>query len=383
MGQTISLIGIRLFSKIAVHQERRQCLRSGFDGLPEDSASANPRSFRGGTRQCFYDSATTLHSSYETVFMGFFSNESASVATLDPVISEMDEYKAQVMAIDRSMAVIEFDPKGTVLAANANFLNALQYSLGDIKNQHHRKFVFPEEASSAEYRIFWDELRQGVFHSGEFRRLRKDGSEIWIQASYNPILDANGRTRKVIKFASDVTEQVRLRHNAIEMQKSLSEGVDQMTSTISEISINVQETAQLATRTQTETDSTTEAVEKLETSSRSIDEVIDLIRKLAEQTNLLALNATIEAARAGDAGKGFAVVASEVKELAQRTGLATKEIEDSIGVIRSSINDAVSSTGRVAGSIGDVNERMMIIASAVEEQKVTMDTLLSTTVMTD
>lgn len=222
-----------------------------------------------------------------------------------------------------------------------------------------------------------------MFHSGEFRRLRKDGSEIWIQASYNPILDANGRTRKVIKFASDVTEQVRLRHNAIEMQKSLSEGVDQMTSTISEISINVQETAQLATRTQTETDSTTEAVEKLETSSRSIDEVIDLIRKLAEQTNLLALNATIEAARAGDAGKGFAVVASEVKELAQRTGLATKEIEDSIGVIRSSINDAVSSTGRVAGSIGDVNERMMIIASAVEEQKVTMDTLLSTTVMTD
>lgn len=64
--------------------------------------------------------------------MGFFSNESASVATLDPVISAMDEYKAQVMAIDRSMAVIEFDPKGTVLAANANFLNALQYSLGDI-----------------------------------------------------------------------------------------------------------------------------------------------------------------------------------------------------------------------------------------------------------
>jgi methyl-accepting chemotaxis protein len=125
-----------------------------------------------------------------------------------------------VDAIRRSQAVIEFSLDGQILDANENFLSALGYSLDEIRGKHHRMFVDASEASSSDYKAFWEKLKRGEFHSGEFRRIAKGGREIWIQATYNPVLDNSGRPVSVVKFASDITAQVEMRQQA-EMMSSL------------------------------------------------------------------------------------------------------------------------------------------------------------------
>ncbi|VVE37658.1 chemotaxis protein [Pandoraea terrae] len=122
---------------------------------------------------------------------------------------EQQELEAVSAALNRVQAVIEFDLNGIVLHANDNFLRTLGYSLDEIRGQHHRLFCEPEYAASEAYRAFWAKLNRGEFDSGEYRRLGRGGREIWIQASYNPVLDASGRPYKVIKFATDITQQRR------------------------------------------------------------------------------------------------------------------------------------------------------------------------------
>jgi methyl-accepting chemotaxis protein len=116
-------------------------------------------------------------------------------------------YKGQIEAISKSQAVIEFNLDGTVLTANDNFLEVLGYELEEIEGKHHRIFCEASLVASAEYKNFWKKLNQGQFESGEFKRIRKDGAEVWIQASYNPIFDMEGQPFKVVKFATDITQQ--------------------------------------------------------------------------------------------------------------------------------------------------------------------------------
>ncbi|MDN3568477.1 PAS domain-containing protein, partial [Paeniroseomonas aquatica] len=117
------------------------------------------------------------------------------------------EAHGQLAAIDKAQAVIEFDLEGRVLHANANFLAALGYRLEEVRGQHHSMFVDPQERHGAAYRAFWDKLGRGDFDAGEYRRIGRDGREVWIQASYNPILDPAGKPFKVVKYATDVTAQ--------------------------------------------------------------------------------------------------------------------------------------------------------------------------------
>ncbi len=119
------------------------------------------------------------------------------------------ESKGQVAAISRVQAVIEFALDGTILTANENFLNAIGYTLDEIRGQHHRMFVEPAYAASDDYRRFWEKLGHGEYDAGQYKRLAKGGREIWIQASYNPIFNADGKPYKVVKFATDVTQQRR------------------------------------------------------------------------------------------------------------------------------------------------------------------------------
>ncbi|OCX64483.1 hypothetical protein BFP70_10560 [Thioclava sp. SK-1] len=113
----------------------------------------------------------------------------------------------QMNALDASQAVIEFDPKGKILKANDNFLSAVGYSLSEIVGKHHSIFVAPEERETSDYTKFWADLGAGVFKDGEYRRIRNDGSDVFIQATYNPIVDGKGRVYKVVKFASDITQR--------------------------------------------------------------------------------------------------------------------------------------------------------------------------------
>jgi methyl-accepting chemotaxis protein len=117
----------------------------------------------------------------------------------------MVDYAGQIAAISKSQAVIEFDLNGTIKTANENFLRAVGYSLEEIVGQHHSLFVDPEHHQSAEYKDFWRDLVRGNYRAGEFKRLGKGGREIWIQASYNPILDMEGKPFKVVKYAMDIT----------------------------------------------------------------------------------------------------------------------------------------------------------------------------------
>ena len=117
------------------------------------------------------------------------------------------DFRGQIDAIGKSLAVIEFEPDGTIIHANENFLKALGYSQAEVVGKHHRIFVEADYRNSPEYSRFWQELKNGVYSSGEYKRIAKDGSDVWIQASYNPILDLNGQTIKVVKYATDITQQ--------------------------------------------------------------------------------------------------------------------------------------------------------------------------------
>ncbi|MDN2583344.1 PAS domain-containing methyl-accepting chemotaxis protein, partial [Aquibium sp. ELW1220] len=134
--------------------------------------------------------------------MGFFKAGLSSKAGK----AKVAELEAKVAAIVRSQAVIEFGLDGIILAANKNFLDTVGYAEAEIVGKHHSMFVDGSFRSSAEYKAFWDRLRAGEFFSGKYARVGKGGREIWIQGSYNPLFDANGKPYKVIKFASDVTE---------------------------------------------------------------------------------------------------------------------------------------------------------------------------------
>ena len=135
------------------------------------------------------------------------------------------DFQGQVRAIRTSQAVIEFDLDGTILDANENFLATVGYTLEEVRGRHHSLFVDEAERDGAAYRRFWDELREGRFQSAEFRRVHKDGSDVWIQASYNPILDLAGRPRKVIKYATDITAVVAQRQTS-ELLSLVADGTD-------------------------------------------------------------------------------------------------------------------------------------------------------------
>jgi methyl-accepting chemotaxis protein len=128
---------------------------------------------------------------------------------------QIAEYEGMVRAIERAQAVIEFELDGTVIRANDNFLRIFGYRLEDVVGKHHRMFCAPGYAESPEYTQFWQKLGRGEYDADEFMRISKDGSELWLQASYNPIFDVAGRPLKVVKFASDITLEVQRRSLAL------------------------------------------------------------------------------------------------------------------------------------------------------------------------
>src|ERR1044071_3561222 len=130
---------------------------------------------------------------------------------------ELDSMRGQIAAIGKSQAVIEFELDGRIITANENFLVTLGYKLEEVKGQHHSMFVEPNYRQSREYKMFWEKLGRGEFDAGQYKRVGKGGKEVWIQASYNPIMDASGKPFKVIKFATDITQQ-KLRNADVEGQ---------------------------------------------------------------------------------------------------------------------------------------------------------------------
>ncbi|WP_439573636.1 methyl-accepting chemotaxis protein [Phreatobacter sp.] len=314
------------------------------------------------------------------------------------------DVSGQIAAIHKSQAVIAFDLSGTILTANDNFLATLGYRLDEIAGRHHSMFVDPAERDTQAYTAFWEALARGEFQTAQYRRISKDGRRVWIQASYNPILDMSGRPFKVVKFATDITAQVEEQARRARVQSEIAQGLDaiteavssatreateaaaastqttgnvqavaagaeELTASVGEISRQAEHARDISTRAVDQANTTNSIVSGLSSAAQRIGDVVQLITTIAAQTNLLALNATIEAARAGEAGRGFAVVASEVKSLATQTSRATEEIGAQIASVQTSTQGAVQAIDEIGATISTINEISAAIATAVAQQR--------------
>ncbi|WP_368171250.1 methyl-accepting chemotaxis protein [Aeromonas sp. R9-2] len=271
--------------------------------------------------------------------------------------------QAVVTALDRSLAVIEFTPGGEVIAANGNFLHTMGYTLAQVQGKHHR--IFCDAQFYRDQPHFWDELGRGQFKSGLFCRQNSHGSKVWLEATYNPILDEHRKVVKVIKFASDITERIN-KSDAVREAAMLAHDAARETLNCAErgagLLSSVVDTSSLIASQLTHSIG---LINQLNEQSRSIEAIVSTISSIADQTNLLALNAAIEAARAGDQGRGFAVVADEVRQLAARTSLSTDEIAKVVqnnreltAKVTSEMSDVASSAELGKQQVGEVNEVM-------------------------
>jgi methyl-accepting chemotaxis protein len=279
----------------------------------------------------------------------------------------------QIAAIRKSQAVIEFNMDGTIRTANANFLEAMGYTLAEVQGKHHGMFVAPNERNAPEYREFWNRLNNGQYQAAEYKRIAKGGREIWIQASYNPILDLNGKPFKVVKYATDVTVQAVLRkkaENARGFIATVADGSEEMSASIREISETMTKSKANAAAATGRIDAADQQAQKLNDAAQAMSGIVELIGNITGQINLLALNATIESARAGEAGRGFAVVASEVKNLANQAKHATDTISKEIEQLNGVAGEVAGSLTAIKSAIAGVNEFIASTAAAVEEQSI-------------
>ena len=333
-------------------------------------------------------------------------------------------YKGQIEAIGKSQAIIEFDMNGTILNANDNFLNTIGYSLDEIKGKHHSMFCEESYKNSDEYKDFWKKLNDGKYDAGQYLRIGKNNKQVWIRATYNPILDIDDKPFKVVKYATDITLRknmmFNIQDNVKKLNKSLnhlsnasnsmsndaetsmngsqevsvsieqmnqavndlSEKIESMLSSITSIADAATNGEKIALGAREQSKSTSSAIIKLNQESSKIGETINLITQIAFQTNILSLNAAVEAATAGEAGRGFAVVAAEVRNLATRSNEAAKEITSAIESIQSLVKNSLESINNIDSTIEEISSMSSNISKSIIDQKTISNQLASTALQT-
>jgi methyl-accepting chemotaxis protein len=277
------------------------------------------------------------------------------------------DMEGRLAAIDKAQAVISFRLDGIILDANDNFLATMGYARDEVIGQHHRMFVDRVDRESQEYRAFWEKLGRGEHDSSLYRRVNRHGREVWIQGSYNPILDMAGRPFKVVKYATDVTAQTRA-------TRTLHASLTELANTVPAIAEQARVTNALAndaSRSAVDGGAMVEAViatmAAIQGGAQDIAEIVGLIDSIAFQTNILALNAAIEAARSGTHGKGFAVVAQEVRMLSQRSAESARDIRTLIDSTLDRVREGSERSGEAGAAMRDILSSVTTLLDRVSD----------------
>jgi len=300
------------------------------------------------------------------------------------------DFEGQIAAIHKSQAVIEFNLDGTIVTANENFLKTLGYSLGEIQGKHHRMFVDPDYRDSADYRMFWERLGRGEYDAGQYKRIGKGGAEVWIQASYNPIMDMNGRPMKVVEYATDVTElqgiatqiTTAARNNDLTRRipmdgkagiaKLLSEGFNAFLKSVAAVIVDVKTATREVSNSATEIAASTtdlsqrteEQAASLEQTSAAMEQMSATVRKNAD--NARSANGLIGTTR-DVANKGGDVVSRTVAAMAriEESSRKISDINTVIDEIARQTNLLALNAAVEAARAGEAGRGFAVVASEV------------------
>jgi len=337
-----NLIGKQLSILSPTYVKELQCFKNFMRAMSEGIAVSDDYRYITANGRMIWMRATWCPIKDESGSVTHMTCYGSDVTASVDKARESEEF---IQALLKSTAVIEFDLAGKIINANSNFLSVVGYSLQQVIGKHHSIFCEPSYASSLEYKEFWATLNSGKFIANRFKRIDSSGREVWLEATYNPVHDTQGKLYKIVKFATAVTEQV-MRDQEVSTAANTAYEISKRT----DISANqgaevVKETVGTMNKIVVQISSASDGIEALGKQSLLISSIVQTIGGIAQQTNLLALNAAIEAARAGEQGRGFAVVADEVRQLAGRTSSATEEIVAVVQKNQILVDEAVANMG--------------------------------------